>query len=64
MRDYMDRRAVIPPKRVTSPTWGPQLLCKHTLKRQVLKIEGGATKNSFSRETSLWLNILTVFYNT
>ena len=22
MRDYMDRR-VIPPKRVTSPTWGP-----------------------------------------
>ena len=27
MRDYMDRR-VTPSKRVTSPTWGPQLPCK------------------------------------
>ena len=31
MRDYMDRR-VTPPKRVTSPTWGPSLTCKQALK--------------------------------
>ena len=30
MRDYMDRR-VTPPKRVTSPTWGPPPLCKQAL---------------------------------
>ena len=30
MRDYMDRR-VIPPKRVTSPTWGPPPPCKQAL---------------------------------
>ena len=30
MRDYMDRR-VIPPKRVTSPTWGPPPPCKLAL---------------------------------
>ena len=28
MRDYMDRW-VTPPKRVTSPTWGPSPPCKH-----------------------------------
>ena len=27
MRDYMDRR-VTPPKRVTTPTWGPSPPCK------------------------------------
>ena len=31
MRDYMDRR-VTPPKRVTSPTWGPPPPCKQALK--------------------------------
>ena len=31
MRDYMDRR-VTPPKRVTSPTWGPPFTCKQALK--------------------------------
>ena len=31
MRDYMDRR-VTPPKRVTSPTWGPPLTSKQALK--------------------------------
>ena len=31
MRDYMDRR-VTPPKRVTSPTWGPSPPCKHALR--------------------------------
>ena len=31
-RDYMDRR-VTPPKRVTSPTWGPPPLCKQALIR-------------------------------
>ena len=30
MRDYMDRR-VTPPKRVTSPTWGPPTPCKQAL---------------------------------
>ena len=30
MRDHMDRR-VTPPKRVTSPTWGPPPLCKQAL---------------------------------
>ena len=32
MRDYMDRR-VTPPKRLTSPTWGPPPPCKQALKR-------------------------------
>ena len=31
MRDYMDRR-VTPPKRVTSPTWGPPPPCKQALR--------------------------------
>ena len=31
MRDYMDRR-VTPPKRVTSPTWGPPSPCKEALR--------------------------------
>ena len=31
MRDYMDRR-VTPPKRLTSPTWGPPPPCKEALK--------------------------------
>ena len=30
MRDYMDRR-VTPPKRVTSPSWGPLPPCKQAL---------------------------------
>ena len=30
MRDYMDKR-VTPPKRVTSPTWGPPPPCKQAL---------------------------------
>ena len=33
MRDYMDRR-VTPPKRVTSPTWGPPPPCKQALTRK------------------------------
>ena len=32
MRDYMDRW-VIPPKRVTSPTWDPPPPCKQALKQ-------------------------------
>ena len=32
MRDCMDRR-VTPPKRVTSPTWGPLPPCKQAFKR-------------------------------
>ena len=34
MRDCMDRR-VTPPKRVTSPTWGPPPPCKKALKETV-----------------------------
>ena len=37
MRDYMDRR-VTPPKRVTSPTWGPPPPSKQALGRP-LKLE-------------------------
>ena len=33
IRDYMDRR-VTPPKRVTSPTWGPPPPCKQALKKR------------------------------
>ena len=31
MRDYMERR-VTPPRRVTSPTWGPPPPCKQALR--------------------------------
>ena len=31
MRDYLERR-VTPPKRVTSPTWGPPPPCKQAIK--------------------------------
>ena len=46
-RDYMDRR-VTPPKRVTSPTWGPPPLCKQTapkLLEEVLTKNLKQTKN-------------------
>ena len=35
MRHYMDRRVTPPPKRVTSPTWGPPPQCKQALKRSL-----------------------------
>ena len=35
MRDYMNRR-VTPPKRVTSPTWGPPPPCKQALNRNCI----------------------------
>ena len=37
MRDYMDRR-VTPPKRVTSPTWGPPPPCKQALSCRASKM--------------------------
>ena len=37
MRDYMDRR-VTPPKRVTSPTWGPPPPYKQALRLQTVRI--------------------------
>ena len=37
MRDYMDRR-VTPPKRVTSPAWGPPPPCKQALKKRLLRV--------------------------
>ena len=36
MGDYMDRR-VTPPKRVTSPTWGPPPPCKQALNVYIVK---------------------------
>ena len=36
MKDYMARR-VTPPKRVTSPTWGPPSPCKQALRKAQLK---------------------------
>ena len=41
MRDYMDRR-VTPPKRVTSPTWGPPPPCKQALRLLVYGSAGRA----------------------
>ena len=38
MRDYMDRR-VTPPKRVTSPTWGPPHPYKYALYLDAAKFE-------------------------
>ena len=35
MRDYMERR-VTPPRRVTSPTWGPPPPCKQALTVKVI----------------------------
>ena len=35
MRDYMDRR-VTPPKRVTSPSWGPPPPCKQALRNSFI----------------------------
>ena len=35
MSDYMDRR-VTPPKRVTSPAWGPPPPCKQALRLRVV----------------------------
>ena len=37
MREYMNSR-VTPPKRITSPTWGPPPLCKQALKELVERI--------------------------
>ena len=37
MRDYMDRR-VSPPKRVTSPTWGPLAPCKQAFRKFLQRV--------------------------
>ena len=46
MREYMDRR-VTPPKRVTSPTWGPPPPCKQALRpaarKSITLISGSLT---------------------
>ena len=38
MRDYMDKW-VTPPKRVSSPTWGPPPTCKQALNVATIRIE-------------------------
>ena len=38
MRDYMDRR-VTPPKRVSSPSWGPPPPCKQALSNDPGKVK-------------------------
>ena len=42
MRDYMDRR-LTPPKRVTSPTWGPPPPCKQALRKRVRAVSNFIT---------------------
>ena len=44
IRDYMDR-GVTPPKRVTSPTWGPPPACK-----QVLSSKGGCVVKHYRHQ--------------
>ena len=56
MRIYMDRR-VTPPKRVTSPTWGPQLPCKQAL--SVLKMSATVYERDHSRRTTSGKNAST-----
>ena len=56
MRAYMDRR-VTPPKRVTSPTWGPPTPCKQESRsRAVLRTteggEGGGGLDGIGDETN------------
>ena len=46
MRDYMDRR-VTPPKRVTSPTWGPPPPCKQALRKRVRAVSNFITLAPF-----------------
>ena len=46
MRDDMDGR-VTPPKRVTSPTWGPPPLCKQALSPSTRKRKAGVFKNFY-----------------
>ena len=45
MRDYMDRR-VTPPKRVTSPIWGPPPPCKQALNVQKTVRTSNVKKNN------------------
>ena len=50
MRDYLDRR-VTPPKRVTSPTWGPPPPCKQALNLFHM------TTDEFSTGCTIWPDI-------
>ena len=54
MRDYMDRR-VTPPKRVTSPTWGPPPPCKQAL-REVLRQQVRQSVNFISTVIIIFLS--------
>ena len=61
MRDYMDRR-VTPPKRVTSPTWGPPPSCKQALSNddgdgnEKGKNAIGWRKNNFARASRFFVH--------
>ena len=48
MRDYMDRR-VTPPKRVTSPTWGPHLHVNRPLQGSTLRPVGSPMRPAFTQ---------------
>ena len=50
MRDYMDRW-VTPPKRVTSPTWGPPPLCKQTGPKLLEKVLTKNLKQTKNKQT-------------
>ena len=53
-RDYMDRR-VTPPKKVSSPTWGPPPPCKQALNYAILARQYlvGFYIRDFTRQTSM-----------
>ena len=58
MRDYMDRR-VTPPKRVTSPTWGPPPPCLQEAQRGDIFSTEGDSSNSM-RPVPRWNFMLDV----
>ena len=51
MRDYMERR-VTPPRRVTSPTWGPPPPCKQALTKECNPNQMGAGYNREAHKRS------------
>ena len=60
MRDYKDRR-VTPPKRVTSPTWGPPPPCKQALNRDDFLQYNGNQFHISEKWLELPLNRKTIF---
>ena len=53
MKDYIDRR-VTPPKRVTSPIWGPPPPCKQALRTSAWEATGPSGNHLVSKSLELW----------